>query len=102
MDLLQNVDPNLLFWGGALCALICGGLLVLGFVFQLVGSALDIVGGLFGAVLGILGGGPVSWCGCLVVLLGCGICGGFGLMLANALQTCGTPDAVNFCRLFGR
>lgn len=102
MDFLANIDPGTWLLLGGACALICAVLFVLGLFFQVIGSIVDVFSGLFGLVFGVLGGGPVSWCGCLVALFGCGLCGGLTLLMTNILQTCGTPQAVNFCRLLGR
>jgi hypothetical protein len=68
----------------------------------------QLIGGAFGALFGIveiffefLSAGPVAWCGCLMLLFGCAICSAITLTILQISSTCGTPDAVNFCRLFG-
>ena len=95
---LPNIDPIILVIICGLCGVGLIGVLVL----QLLGGVFDIIGGVFGFVFDIIGGGPVAWCGCLVAVFGCAICGGFFLLLVNIFSTCGTPDAVNFCRLIGQ
>lgn len=94
---LSSINP---LWGMAIAVLCCvGGVLIL--------VVLNVIGGLFGVGLGILeigldlfSGGPIAWCGCLVVLLGCCGCTAITIMAIRVLSTCGTPDAVNFCRFF--
>ena len=76
--------------------------LVLLFILQFVGGALEILSNLFELVFGVLGGGPLSWCGCLFVLLGGCVCVLLVGLAATAMSSCGTPTAVNFCNLLGR
>lgn len=101
MDLLQNTDGSTLLIAAVGCCLLCGVGVVLLLLTQLLGSVFDIFSSVFGLVFNVVEGGPVSWCGCLA-LIGVGlVCGGLVLVLAQALSTCGTPNAVNFCRLLG-
>ena len=97
MDFLNSIQP---FWivlcCGALCAV--GAFVVI--VLPILGGALDLFGGLFELLFGVIEGGPISWCGCLFVLLGCGLCGGIALAIFSVASTCDSPNAVNFCRLF--
>jgi len=100
MDFLADLDFGVLVLvcGCCIALVFFGG--IISFALGVVGAAFDIIGSVVGIILDILGGGPVAWCGCLVaivILLGCG---GVMLALANALSTCGTPEAVNFCRIF--
>lgn len=94
----MNIDPlAIVVCLGSLCV---GGIAV-GFVFQLLGGVVQIVGALVGVVLNVLSGGPIAWCGCgLLLLFGCGVVSLVG-WLASALPQCGTLQAVNLCRLFG-
>jgi hypothetical protein len=84
---------------------VAGGLCIVGvvifFLLNVLGGALQIVGSIVGLVAGIIQGGPLAWCGCLLIM-GL-VCGGFFLVttLANVLSSCGTPQAINLCRLFG-
>lgn len=96
---LQNIDL-----GFAL--LVAGGLCMVGIVVLLV---VQVFGTLFGAVFNfielfgqILSGGPLAWCGCLLFVGACGVCAGTIGIAVSILSTCGTPNAVNFCAVFGR
>ena len=94
----MNLDPTSI----ALCL---GGLCVVGFVgmflLQFLGGALQIVGGLIGLVLNGLGGGPIAWCGCIVVLaIACGLLSLISYLF-SVIPQCGTSQAVNLCRLLG-
>jgi hypothetical protein len=96
---LQNLDIGLtILVLAGLCAVGVVLLLllqVLGTVFGFVFNILEVVGG-------VIQGGPMAWCGCLVGLLVCGGCGIGIAVTVSLLSSCGTPDAVNFCSLFGR
>lgn len=62
---------------------------------------LDILGGIIGLVWEVLASGPIGWCGCLLaVTLICGVVWLISYLLA-VLPTCGTPEAINLCRLLG-
>lgn len=80
------------------CCLLCviGVLItVLTPVFNLLGGLLDIASALFSV-------GPLPGCGCVVALA---VVGGLilcGAMVLSVAGTCGTPEAANFCILFGR
>ncbi len=101
MDFLQNLEPGSLLLLALLCAGLCGGVVILFFGLQIVGTLIGILTGLFEAFTSILAGGPASWCGCLVLLLGCGFCGVLSVSLVGILQGCGTADQVMLCRVFG-
>ena len=99
---LQNLDPNLLVFGGLGCVALCGIGIVLFFGMQAIGAAVGTFAGLFDIFGQILGGGPISWCGCAAVIVGIVACVGVVLLAGSALSTCGTPDAMNICTFFGR
>ena len=84
------------------CICLCG----LGFVLitslHVIGGVLGIFTSLLQSFFHILGGGPVAWCGCLVVIGGCLGAAGLALVIAQAMATCGTPQAINFCSLLGK
>lgn len=98
MDLLQNINlgsPVVLAVG---CAVLCVVGLLLFFGLQLLGTTLNTVAGLFQLVGGIMNGGPIAWCGCLVVVFVCvGIVGG-ALLFASCRTN---PTSMNFCLFFG-
>ncbi len=99
MDLLRNVDLG----QTALIAVSLCGLVVVGlFLLQFIGLGFDLIGSVFGIFFDILGGGPLSGCGCIVGLLGCGACACLIAFAVSVISTCGTPRAVQFCELFGR
>lgn len=102
MDISQLLSGE----NAVLIALGCVCLCVVGFVLM---SGLQVVGGVIGmfssvidVVFNILSGGPVSWCGCLVVLFLCVGGAGGAYLISQALATCGTPQAINLCSLFSR
>lgn len=84
---------------GAAC--LCGVAVVLIMLLQFVGDVFGVLFSIFGVFFDVLSGGPVSWCGCLFSVALLGGCGWFAWTLIQALSTCGTPQAVNFCNLFG-
>jgi hypothetical protein len=101
MDFLQNIDGGSVLLLTLACASICGIVVVLFFGLQIIGTALGFLTGILEFFSRIISGGPISWCGCLVVILGCGFCTVSVFSVASILQTCGTPEAVNFCSLLG-
>lgn len=96
MEFLQNIDlGTLLIIAVGLIGLCVVGLLLL-FGLQLIGSSLAVVSGIFDLIGGILGGGPVAWCGCLALLFLCGGCA----LVVWVVTTCNSnPAAMNFCSL---
>lgn len=102
MDFLQNIDGGTVLVIAVGLALLCGVGLVLMLATQVLGNVLGLFTSFLGIFMNIAEGGPVSWCGCIVLIGGCIGCGGLALVLAQTLSTCGTPNAVNFCGLFGR
>lgn len=107
MELIQNLLQNLNIDLGSgvtlalCCSLLCVGVFVIGFFFQVVGGFFEIFFGLFGAFFDVLSGGPVAWCGCLLLVGAILVCGLIAIGGASLLSTCGTPEQVNLCRLFG-
>lgn len=102
MDILAELQSgNLLVIGLACCALAVIGTALL-FGLQLITGLVSAIGALVDVIVGIVGGGPTAWCGCLLAVIGCGACAGGTVFMANLLAACGTPQATNFCTLFGR
>ncbi len=100
MELLQNIDPSLLPYIGVACALLCLILIVIGFVLQAVSGFFDVIVGLMEIVVEILQGGPVAWCGCVLLVAGLLGCSGLVFLYLNAPASC-AEHATNFCRWFG-
>ncbi len=100
MEFLQNIDPSLLPYIAIGCALLCVVVVVVGFVLQAVSSIFDVFFGIAEVVVEILQGGPVAWCGCGLLILGCLGCAGAVFLLINAPANCAT-NPTNFCRWFG-
>ncbi len=99
MDFLQNVDTTVV-----LIALAC--LCVVGFVLlnllQAVGTVFGAVSGIFDIAFALLGGDPITGCGCMSTLVICAVVACIGIFAASVLSTCGTPQAVMFCSWLGR
>lgn len=97
-QLLQTTDIGTLLFIAIGCVLLCVVGLVLLFGLQLLGTTFQTVFGVFELVGSILNGGPVAWCGCLLVLAICGI-------IASAVYVytscAANPASMNFCALFG-
>ncbi len=102
MDLLQNIGADNAFLLALCCAVLCGVGVLLLLGLQIIGGVFDIASSFLGLFFDVLSGGPLAWCGCLLLVAGIVVCGGLILLLAQTLATCGTPQAVNLCLLFGR
>lgn len=79
---------------GVLC---CGGVLLL-LVFQVLGGALSLFSGVLDIIVSVLEGGPIAWCGCLLLIFGCCACTVFMVAFAGAVTTCGTENPLVICR----
>ncbi|MDX2162587.1 MAG: hypothetical protein SF162_14785 [bacterium] len=101
MDILQSLDPGLLPLLGVGCALLCVAGVVLMLGAQVIGIFADLIGSVTGLFSGLVGN-PIACCGCLVLLGAVVVCGGGLWVISGVLSSCGTPEAVNFCALFGR
>lgn len=99
-ELLQGFGSNPVVFLGIGCALLCVVGFVLVFGLQIVGTLIQSIFGFFDLFLGILTGGPVAWCGCLLLIMACFVCGGLAIFIANALPACET-NPIMFCRLLG-
>ena len=100
MEMLQNIDPAHLPYLALGCALLCLVALVIGFLLQALGGIFDVLFGLFGVVIDVLQGGPVAWCGCVVLLVALAAAAGAVLLVFNAPEAC-AEHPTNFCRWFG-
>jgi hypothetical protein len=94
--MLQNVDLGTLLFltiGGVFLCVI--GLLIF-FGLQVLGTSLNAIFGFFAA---LVTGGPVVWCGCLVVIFICIFVVGGALLIT----TCNADaSSINFCLLVPR
>ena len=102
MQILQHIDPGNALVAALACVCLCGLGIVLVTGFHVLTGLIGAIGSVLQLFFQILGGGPVAWCGCLVVILI--VAGGIGLVIvmAQAFSTCGTPQAINFCSLLGQ
>ena len=91
---LPNIDTGtllILAVGGVLLCVV--GLLVI-FGLQIVGTTLTTF---LSTIALLIQGGPAIWCGCLVLLVACGVCIG-GVVLMTTCRA--DPTSMNFCILF--
>ncbi|MBZ0291865.1 MAG: hypothetical protein K8L99_04785 [Anaerolineae bacterium] len=100
--MLENLSPNTAVLLAVGCVLLCGVGIILVIGLQIIGGLLDIIGGIFNIVFGLFDFGPLPGCGCFLTVFICGGCGLATLLITQVMATCGTPDAVNLCLLFGR
>ncbi len=101
MEILQHIDGNTAILLGAGLCVLCLVLPILMSGLHFIGMILDLLTNVVGAVLNILAGGPASWCGCLLVIGGCGMVVAVVWLIATGLSNCATYPT-NFCALFGR
>lgn len=97
MQIVQGMDLGTLLIITVGCVLLCVVGLVLFFGLQIIGTTVSTFAGVLELFSGVLNGGPVAWCGCLIFFFVCiGVVGGAFLYV-----TCSTsPDSMNFCLLF--
>ena len=92
--MLQNIDIGTLLFLSIGAVFLCVIGLLLFFGLQLLGTTANA---LFGFFATLVTGGPVVWCGCLVVLFICVFIAGGAILIT----TCNSnPSAMNFCLLF--
>lgn len=101
---MENLQIDLRMVFLAVCGLcgLCVIGVVLSFGLQVFGIVFEVLGTLIEFVTGFISGGPVAWCGCIFALLGLGGCALLISFVTSTLSACGTPQATNFCALFGR
>jgi hypothetical protein len=99
MEFLQNQNGLVLLAGCCVALFVFGG--IIGFILQIFGFGFGIIINFVNVVLGVITGGPLAWCGCILVIFGCAGCGVVTLAVAQVLPRCGTAQAVNLCKLFG-
>lgn len=101
MEVLQQINPGTaVLIGVGLCAL-CLVLPVIFSGLHFAAVLIDGVGHLVSLIFGVISGGPLHWCGCLVAIGGCGLIAATVWLIATGLANCATYST-NFCALFGR
>ncbi len=101
MDLSQILQPGSIVSLVVICVVIFIIGAILGFVVNFLGSILGVIGSTFGLFTDFLAGGPVVWCGCVVGIVILALCAISIVGVGTMLSSCGTPEAINLCRLFG-
>jgi hypothetical protein len=98
---MENVDAGTILLVVVGCGVLC--VIGVGLLFSL--QILTSIVGAFANVAEVLGavlsGGPLAWCGCILLFVICGAVILLSIWLVSILSTCGTADAVNLCRLLG-
>jgi hypothetical protein len=98
---MENIDAGTIL----LIVVGCAGLCVVGigllFSLQILTSVVGMFAGIAEVIGAVLSGGPLAWCGCILLFVICGAVVIIALWLVSILSSCGTADAVNFCRLLG-
>lgn len=100
MEFLQNIDPSHLPYIAVGCALLCVAAVVIGFLLQAVSGIFDVILGLIEVAAEIMQGGPVAWCGCILLIAGLIACAGFTFLFLNAPDSC-AANPTRFCQWFG-
>lgn len=103
MQLDQLLQGNNVY---VLLAVCCCGLCGLGLAMSILGPFVDIAFGILGMIVDVAStlfeAGPVPGCGCVVVAALIAAVLLVGAIVLSITSTCGTPQATNFCTLFGR
>jgi len=91
--MLQNIDIGTLLFLSIGAVFLCVIGLLLFFGLQVLGTTANALLGFFAT---LVTGGPVVWCGCLVVIFICALVAGGAILVT----TCNAnPSAINFCLL---
>ncbi|NWF68755.1 MAG: hypothetical protein HXY40_06705 [Chloroflexi bacterium] len=98
---LQNLDAGTILLIVVGCGLLCVVGIGLLFSMQILASVVGMFSGVVQVISTLIQGGPLAWCGCILLFVICIAVVIVGIWFASILATCGTPDAVNFCRFFG-
>ncbi len=95
------MDGGTLILIAAGCGILCIVLFVIGTVLNALGIVFELLGGLAEFAVNLFNFGPVPGCGCVVVVGVIALCIGTVLAVNGVLQSCATPQPVNFCQLLG-
>lgn len=98
----QGVDVGTVLLVAVGCVVLCFVGIGLSIGLSFIGNFLHMFTQFFQLFTHILSGGPVSWCGCLLLILSCFVCTGVTIFIVSFLPSCSGPNAINFCRLIGR
>jgi hypothetical protein len=101
MDISQIIQPGSIVSLVLICVVIVIIGAILGFLVNFLGSILGVIGSTFGLFTDFLAGGPIVWCGCIVGIFILALCAISIFGVTSMLTTCGTPQAINLCGLFG-
>jgi hypothetical protein len=101
MDISQILQPGSIVSLVLICVVIVIIGAILGFLVNFLGSFLGVIGSTFGLFTDFLAGGPIVWCGCIVGIVILALCAISIFAVGSMLATCGTPQAINLCALFG-
>jgi hypothetical protein len=103
MQLDQLLQGNNIY---VLLGACCCGLCVVGLALSILGPFVNIAVGIVGMILDLASTlfelGPVPGCGCVIVAALVGAVLLAAAIMVSLTSTCGTPQATNFCTLFGR
>jgi hypothetical protein len=91
--MLQNIDVGTLLFLSIGAVFLCVIGLLLFFGLQILGTSLHAFFGIFAT---LVTGGPVVWCGCLVVIFICLFVVGGALLITSCNAN---PSSMNFCIL---
>ncbi len=100
MEALQNIDPAHLPIIGVGCAALCIVAFVIAFALQAVSSIFEVIFGLVELLIELLQGGPVAWCGCILLIAGALAFAGAIILVAHAPESC-AAHPTRFCQWFG-
>src|SRR6185369_7530041 len=98
---MQNIDSGSVLLIAVGCAALCVVGIGLLFSLQILTSIVGMFSGIFQVFGTVLNGGPLAWCGCILLFVVCGAVAVVGIWLVSILSSCGTANAVNICQLFG-
>ncbi len=99
--MMQNIDSGTVLFIAVGCGVLCLTGIGLLFSLQILTSVVGAFAGIFQVLGTVLNGGPLAWCGCILLFVICGAVAVVGIWFVSIVGTCGTDNAVNFCRLFG-
>jgi hypothetical protein len=91
--MVQNIDIGTLLFLSIGAVFLCVIGLLIFFGLQVLGTTVNAFFGLFAT---LVTGGPLIWCGCLVLIFICVFIAGGAILLTTCSSN---PSAMNFCLL---